>query len=104
VTASHTVAGHTAGIDWRAPIEAVHEDGRVESLIVDTVNEGAGEYYTEPDLPHLPQVWLNDGTPWISSLGGNGPLSRWRIRNTAIAKATAAHQSNDMEGQGRDHG
>jgi hypothetical protein len=81
MTPPDTVAGHTAGIDWSAPIEAVHDDGQIrpaQKLGRDT----DGDYRVE----------YGDGPMYVTKYGGVYGLD-WTIRN--VAKATAARQSGE---------
>lgn len=73
----------TEAIDWSAPIEAYHPDGRVvEVHLAAHVPENPdrhGDYYTVPDLDGRAGIWRPDGSAWRA-------CSEWHIRNRKPAQ------------------
>jgi len=65
-------------IDWDAPIEAVHEDGRVMMNEVVKGPDSEGDYYLRFHVPDEDgaNIFTSIGRPWFE---GHAP--GWRIRN-----------------------
>ena len=59
-------------IDWNAPLEAYHPDGRVVKITCETFGSGQ-EYALRKPLDYKWDTFNADGSAW-----GDGP---WRIRN-----------------------
>lgn len=85
----------TAKINWSAPIEAVHEDGRVVGVHLGGEAENpdsAGDHYTLPSLNgDIAGIWRPDGSSWLGADPG------WRIRNVAKPVATSDDLTARME-------
>lgn len=75
-------------VDWTKPIEAVHEDGRVQSVVFVDYDEEkgsagkpdeSGDYYTSAVDGTIIDIaiWYPDGSTWAENSPG------WRIRNRA---------------------
>ena len=70
----------TQAIDWDAPLEAYHRDGRVVAVNLEYGPDRDGDYFTKPKVDGE-DSWLPDGRCWP---GGNSP---WRIRNRLASTA-----------------
>lgn len=73
-------------IDWSAPIEAYHPDGRVVALVCYEY-AGAGPHFTKPRssteyVSDLPSGWDDEGRYWDKT----DPGDKWRIRNRKPAQ------------------
>lgn len=77
--ASHPYYQQTQAIDWSAPIEAVHEDGRVQHVKI--CDETATRRRVRPSL---------EGAWWFDATDGKHevPGFQWRIRNVQPATQT----------------
>ncbi len=63
-------------VDWSAPIEAVHEDGRVVPMIFGHFDRSGDPVTTDSPAPQSNVHWKKDGQDWCVRSG-------WRIRNVA---------------------
>jgi hypothetical protein len=80
-------------IRWDQPIEAVHEDGRVQGVCLRqdmscSNPDGYGDYYTTGEFGGYDGIWRPNGASWC----GMTPL--WTIRNVAEAKAVEAPETH----------
>lgn len=72
-------------INWRAPIEAVHEDGRVVAVTAAAADTGSTHY----DIYGHPDVFISRADGWTNT--------GWRIRNVATTPADARTAPNGGE-------
>jgi len=70
----------TQAVDWDAPLEAYHRDGRVVAVNLEYGPDRDGDYFTKPKVDGE-DSWLPDGRCWP---GGNSP---WRVRNRLASTA-----------------
>jgi len=86
-------------IDWSAPIEAVHEDGRVVAVKISMGPYAGNQYDLTPELPNDDPEGFGHFT---FAEDGSHHIAKWRIRNVATKPVrTAAEMLGRLEALAR---